>query len=176
MEKIKNLNHHSKTIQFCPYCGTKTEQKIINLENRITCPNCGWVHYEDPKVAAAVVILRDNEILLTRRIYNPHKGLWTLPAGFVNAYEDPQAAACRECLEETGLTVKINSLLNIISGREHPRGADMVIVYAAEVIGGKMIAGDDAGEVNFFPLDDLPDLAFNATQQVIQQLINNHNQ
>jgi len=167
------LNHHSKIIQFCPYCGNKTEEKIVNHEKRITCPNCDWVHYEDPKVAAAVVIFHNNELLLTRRVFNPHKGLWTLPAGFVNAYEDPKSAACRECLEETGLVVRISGLIDMISGREHPRGADMIIVYAAEVIGGTLIAGDDADLVNFFPLDQLPELAFQATKQVVQLLKDN---
>lgn len=165
------MNHHHQTIKFCPYCGTETIHRQIYNESHAACPNCGWVHYEDPKVAAAVVILQDDRILLTRRIFNPHRGEWTLPAGFVNAYEDPQSAARRECLEETGLEVEINNLMEIISGREHPRGADMVIVYKATITGGKLKAGDDAAEAAFFPLDDVPTLAFNATQQVIKQLL-----
>jgi ADP-ribose pyrophosphatase YjhB (NUDIX family) len=61
-------------------------------------------------------------------------------------------------------------LRNIISGREHERGADMVIVYEAEVIGGELSAGDDADEVAFFPLNQLPPLAFQATKKVIESL------
>lgn len=171
MEKIASLNHHQQSIQFCPYCGNKTIQKQITNESHAACPNCGWVHYEDPKVAAAVVIIEDERILLTRRIFNPHRGDWTLPAGFVNAYEDPQAAARRECLEETGLEVDIIKLMEIISGREHPRGADMVIVYEASIIGGELKAGDDAAEAAFFAFDDLPELAFQATRQVINKLL-----
>jgi len=79
-------------------------------------------------------------------------------------------------LEETGLIVKITGLIDIISGREHPRGADMIIVYAADVIGGTLIAGDDADQVNFFPLDQLPELAFQATKQIIQLLKNNRSE
>ncbi len=167
------MNHSHQTIKFCPYCGERVVFKPIYNEEHAACPNCGWVHYEDPKVAAAVVILEAGRILLTRRIFNPNKGDWTLPAGFMNAYEYPQDAARRECLEETGLEVEIDRLLDIISGREHPRGADMVIVYLAHRTGGTLTAGDDASEANFFALDKLPPLAFQATQQVITSLRDN---
>jgi len=54
-------------------------------------------------VAVAVLIERDGKVLLVRRANTPQKGMWTLPAGFVDAGEDPAQAAERECLEETGL-------------------------------------------------------------------------
>jgi 8-oxo-dGTP diphosphatase len=128
------------------------------------------VHYEDPKVAAAVLVQQNGSILLARRIFNPNKGEWTLPAGFVDAREDPEQAAIRECFEETGLDVKITKLRGIISGREHERGADMVIVYDADIIGGELRAGDDADQVSFFPLDQLPPIAFQATKKVLESL------
>ncbi len=164
------MNHAEKPIiRFCPLCGTAVENKFIFREERPKCPNCGWTHYEDPKVAAAVLVQNNGSVLLTRRIFEPHKGAWTLPAGFVNAYEDPQDAAVRECLEETGLQVKITGLMDVIGGREHPRGADMIIVYRAEVLGGRLQAGDDADQAAFFPLDQLPPLAFRATQIILGQ-------
>jgi ADP-ribose pyrophosphatase YjhB (NUDIX family) len=127
------------------------------------------VHFEDPKVAAAALVERDGRLLLVRRTNNPARGQWTLPAGFVDADEDPQAAAARECLEETGLEVRVTRLLDVIAGREHPRGASIVIVYLAEAVGGDLKAGDDADEVAFFPADDLPALAFRATRQAVER-------
>lgn len=133
-------------------------------ETRPTCPACGWVYYEDPKVAAAVLVEdEEGRVLLTRRVMAPHQGEWTLPAGFVNAYEDPARAAERECLEETGLQVQVTGILDIISGREHERGADFVIIYHARVLGGNLAAGDDADRAAFFSRDSLPPLAFRAT-------------
>lgn len=163
-------NEHNLDFKFCPYCGSPTQAEKIYGKIRATCPSCDWVYFEDPKVAAAVLIQQNGSILLTRRIFNPHKGNWSLPAGFVDAREKPEDAAVREALEETGLHVKINKLREIISGREHDRGADMVIVYEAEIIGGELKAGDDADQVAFFPIDQLPPLAFQATRKVIESL------
>ena len=152
-----------------------SQTKLVYEKLRAFCPACDWVHYEDPKVAAAVLVQQNGSILLARRIFNPNKGEWTLPAGFIDAHEDPEHAAIRECFEETGLEVNISGLREIISGREHDRGADMVIVYDAEIIGGILTAGDDADEVAFFPLDQLPPIAFQATRKVIQSLIQENN-
>lgn len=136
------------------------------------CLNCGWIYFADPKVAAAVLVEKDSLVLLVQRNNHPFQGLWTLPAGFVDAGEDPAHAAERECLEETGLTVRITSLMEIISGLEHARGANMVIVYRGQVESGTLQASDDASRVDWFSLDDLPPLAFEATKQVLSKLQN----
>jgi len=121
----------------------------------------------DPKVAAAVLVTQDERVLLVRRVNEPFRGLWTLPAGFVNGGEDPAEAAERECLEETGLSVRVRRVFDIVSGREHPRGADFVIVYEAEILGGEMKADDDADAVEWFDRGNLPPLAFLATKKVL---------
>jgi len=154
--------------KFCPRCTTQ-----LNLEERFggirpVCPKCGWIHFVDPKVAAGVLVTHDDRVLLVRRCNEPYRGLWTLPAGFVNGGEDPAEAAERECLEETGLSVHLTRVYEIISGREHPRGADFVIIYQAEFIGGEMQADDDADAVEWFDKKSLPPLAFLATQKVLQ--------
>jgi len=134
---------------------------------REVCPQCGWIHFVDPKVAAAVLVIQNEQVLLVRRVNEPYRGLWTLPAGFVNGGEDPAEAAARECLEETGLSVRVTRVYDIVSGREHPRGADFVIVYQAEVVSGEMQAADDADAVEWFAKNNLPPLAFRATRKVL---------
>ena len=153
--------------KFCPRCASQ-----LNLEERFgklrpVCPECGWIHFVDPKVAAAVLVTQDERVLLVRRVNEPFRGLWTLPAGFVNGGEDPADAAERECLEETGLSVRVKRVHDIVSGREHPRGADFVIVYEAEILGGDLTANDDADAVEWFERDNLPPLAFLATRKVL---------
>lgn len=150
--------------KYCIRCGTPLERRFLFGQERPVCPNCGWVFFADPKVAAGVLIEDNGSVLLVRRVNEPGRGLWSFPAGFVDAGEDPARAAERECLEETGLQVETVSLLRVISGREHDRGADIVIVYAAKIVGGSLQAGDDADLATFFPRDALPPLAFQATK------------
>ena len=157
----------AKDVKFCPRCGTMVGQSDRFGKVRPVCTKCGWIHFPDPKVAAAVVVEQGGRVLLVRRVNEPFRGLWTLPAGFVNGGEDPAAAAERECLEETGLSVRVTRVYNIVSGREHPRGADFVIVYEAEVFGGEMAANDDADAVEWFDRGNLPQLAFLATRKVL---------
>jgi len=135
---------------------------------RPTCPDCGWIYFADPKVAVAVLLERDGLVLLVRRANEPQRGSWSLPAGFVDAGEDPQLAAARECLEETGLDIRIVELLDVIYANEHPRGAHIVIAYRGEIIGGEMQAGDDVDKIGFFEFDNLPEIAFETTRKIFE--------
>ena len=152
---------------YCPRCGAK-----LRIEDRFgrlhpVCPQCRWVYFADPKVAVAVRVERDDKILLVRRNNEPYRGFWTMPAGFVDAGEDPSAAAVRECLEETGFHIRIVKLLDVIAGQEHPRGADILIAYQGEIVSGEPAPGDDADELGFFTRQALPPLAFVSTKRLL---------
>lgn len=151
-------------VRYCIRCGTALENQLQCREIHPTCPACGWAFYPDPKVAAGVLVEQDGKVLLVRRNNEPSLGMWTFPAGFVNAFEDPADTAVRECAEETGLQVQITALLDVVTGREHPRGADIVFIYRATIIGGMLTAGDDADIAAFFARNQLPPLAFRATR------------
>jgi len=157
-------------VNFCLRCGAALERGVRYGAIRPFCPKCGWVFFHDPKVAAAALIEQNGSILLVRRANDPQRGLWTLPAGFVDGGEDPAEAVERECLEETGLVVRVSGLLDVIGGQEHPRGAHILIVYRAEALAGEMRAGDDVDQIGFFSLDKLPPLAFSTTQKILAHL------
>jgi 8-oxo-dGTP diphosphatase len=156
-------------IKFCPRCGTEVIREYKFGMTRPICPQCGWIYFVDPKVAAAVLIEQDSRVLLVRRANEPYQGLWTLPAGFIDGGEDPALAAVRECLEETGLSVRVIRVVDVIAGREHDRGADFIIVYQAEIISGELIPADDADAAEWFYRDQLPPLAFKATEKVLKK-------
>lgn len=156
-------------VNYCPRCGTAVTLAERFGRKREVCPKCGWIHFADPKVAAAILIEENGRVLLVRRVNEPFSGMWTLPAGFVDADEDPARAAERECLEETGLQVRATSVLDVIAGREHPRGADFVIVYRGEVVSGDLRAADDADQAAWFRRDELPSLAFRATEVMLRR-------
>ena len=155
-------------IHYCPVCGTEVSQAERFGRLRIVCPQCDWVHFADPKVAAAVLVEQDGMVLLVRRANSPQRGLWTLPAGFVDAGEDPAQAAARECEEETGLHVQVTGLVDVLYGQEHARGAHILIVYRARVLGGKLQARDDVDMAAFFERSSIPPLAFSTTHRLLQ--------
>lgn len=151
-------------INFCPQCATPVQQQMFEGKARPTCPACGYIAFADPKVAATVLIERDNKILFIRRAIDPGRGRWCFPGGYVDFGEDPAAAAMRECREETGLEVTILTLLDLAFD-----GRVIVITYLAQVAEGvEPVAADDADLVAWFGLDELPPLAFNSMTRPIQ--------
>ncbi len=125
-------------VNFCPRCGAGLETLFRFGEDRPCCPDCGYVHFFDPKVAAAVFVEDGDRVLLIKRGVEPERGRWALPAGYVDSREDPKVTAVREALEETGLDVQITRLIDVFhSSRE--MGASIIIVYAAEVTGGDLV-------------------------------------
>lgn len=157
------MNH---TVKFCDQCGTPLEMKDRHGTLRPICPNCGRVVYFDPKVAVVVFILHAAKVLLIQRGIDPGKGLWALPAGFVEAEEPPSDAAVRETLEETGLQVRVTHLLDVYPKRDNGL-ANIVIAYAAEIIGGKLEAADDADKAGWFDKEAIPPLAFYPSKTLI---------
>lgn len=155
---------------FCPRCGTALEQRQRTGAVRPVCPACDYTIYFDPKVAVVVFTLWEGRVLLVKRAYDPMAGYWALPAGFVDADEDPQAAARREVLEETGLAAQIDRLIDVYHTPSDGGLASIVIAYAATITGGVLHPDDDAEEAVWFDKVDaaaLP-LAFLPTQTLMR--------
>ena len=126
--------------------------------------------YRDPKVGVGVVVHDDDgRILLVRRAVSPAAGCWALPAGFVDADEDPRQTARREALEETGLEVAVADVIDVYAG-EPGSGVTFFIAFAATIEGGSLRAGDDASDARFFAPDDLPEIAFASTRDAVARL------
>jgi 8-oxo-dGTP diphosphatase len=123
--------------------------------------------------AAVVVFNEDRELLMVRR--GPHStraGYWSMPAGFVDYGEDVREAAARELLEETGLIAAIGDVLFVASNFHDPEKLTVGTWFTGTVTGGELIAGDDADAVGWFPLDNLPPLAFETDEALIERLLN----
>ena len=144
-------------VRYCPHCGTVVASRELEGYMRPACPACSWIHYEDPKVAVAVLVGRDGRLLLNRRAIEPGLGSWSFPSGYVNRGERLEEAAAREVLEETGLEVEIGELLGVYSERGNPV---VLVVYTAARFVGEPAAGPEVTEVGWFAPDDLPPLAF----------------
>jgi 8-oxo-dGTP diphosphatase len=162
----------TREAHFCPMCGTALEMRERFGKVRPVCPNCNYTVFFDPKVAVVVMILQDERILLIKRANDPKKGCWALPAGFVEWDEDPKIAAQREVLEETGLEIRVERLLDVFHTPNDGGAANIVIAYEASVTGGTLLAADDAEAVGWFTREELPELAFLPSQQLADGWVN----
>ena len=155
--------------RYCPRCSIELVNKRIDHRKRKACPACGFVFYRNPVPAAGVILTENNKMLLVKRKYDPFKGDWSLPAGFMEYEESPEECAIREIKEELNLEIKINRLFNVYSGSDDPRTNAVLIIYLGEVIGGKLKPGDDAEEAKFFGKEKIPpNIAFQAHRQLIR--------
>ncbi len=156
---------------FCPRCGSPMRTQRVADKPRRVCPSCRYVYFTDPKVGVGVAVVENGRLLLVKRAMNPERGKWSLPAGFVDQGEDPKETAAREALEETGLIVQIEGVLDVFHNPPGAGGASVFILYRAQVIGGRLLAGDDAADAGFFALDQLPELAFASTKVAVARLL-----
>jgi ADP-ribose pyrophosphatase YjhB (NUDIX family) len=122
----KALNPALAEARFCPRCSQTAE---VDFPRRIICSHCGYAAYYNPKpVACAIPIDGEGRVILLRRGFDPGRGLWTFPGGFVDLGESVEEAVHRETDEELCLPIALGALVGVYSS-----GADRVvlIVYRA---------------------------------------------
>ncbi len=127
---------------------------------RLVCPDCDYIVYENPKiVVGSVVAADDGRILLCRRAIDPRKGYWTLPAGYMELNETTADGAIREAWEEARARIEIDCLLAVYN---IPRISQVQMIYRARLAAPEIAAGPESLEVRLFAWDDIPwdELAF----------------
>ncbi len=149
------------------------EQRVPDGDSRAraVCPKCGYVHYQQPKVAAGTMIETDGRLVLIRRAVDPRKGFWSFPCGFQEIDETLEQTAVRETHEESGLQVELLGHLGTYSYVQSWHGGAVVVVaYRAKVVGGALAPGDDAAEAKLVRPDEIAwdDLAFKSTHAAIR--------
>ena len=156
--------HQHLEHRFCPQCAAE----LIDGRGpggQPGCPSCGFVRFDNPKVATGVVVEHEGKVLLVRRNHEPMMGRWTFPSGFVDAGEVVEDAARREAFEEAGVEVELDRILGVYSAEGDPV---VFIAYAGRVVGGTPEAGDEAYEVGLFAPNELPELAFQHDPAIIE--------
>jgi 8-oxo-dGTP diphosphatase len=157
--------------RFCMVCGGRMRSIVEHGAPRKACVRCGFISYRNPVPACGVVIQRSGTVLLAKRAHEPRKDAWGIPAGFMEYGEHPETTAVREALEETGLRVRIVGLFGVYAGRDDPRTRAVLILYHARVTGGRLKPGDDASEVEYFPLARPPrPIAFRSHREALADL------
>ena len=127
----------------------------------------GLYAYEYPRasVTADAVLFAEKEgqiyVLLIKRGNEPNKGYWAFPGGFLNMDETVARCAERELEEESGIVLTGMQLVGIYSDVERdPRGRVITAAYTAMTTMPEAVASDDAAAAQWWPLNDLPELAF----------------
>jgi len=106
-------------------------------------------------VTVSAAVHRDDRVLFVRGTYGDFKGVWTLPAGFVDEGEQPDAAAIRETLEEAGVVCAIEGLISAVT-LEWRGEAMLYLVFLARYVSGEPTPdGDETEAAAFLSLDDL---------------------
>ena len=121
--------------------------------------------YPRPAVTADCVVMTKEatpQVLLIERGADPYKGGWAFPGGFMNMDETTEQCAIRELEEETGLKVTDIKQIGVYSKVDRdPRGRTITVAYLALVSSPIPVTGqDDAAKAQWFPIDNLPPLAF----------------
>lgn len=114
-----------------------------------------------PSLTVDGIIIYKDKLVLIRRANPPFEGKYALPGGFVEYNEKVEDTVVREMEEETGLKTEIKGLIGVYSDpKRDPRGHTVSVVFEMNVIGGKMKSGSDAEDVDLFPFNKIPRLAF----------------
>jgi 8-oxo-dGTP diphosphatase len=116
---------------------------------------------KNPRITVDGILIEYDKILLIKRRNDPFKEMWALPGGFVDYGETTEHAIKREFYEETGLFCDIIELVGVYSDPQRdPRGHTISIIYELVKKAGHLQSGDDAMDCQFFPINNLPEIAF----------------
>jgi len=141
------------------HSGFRREIPAGDNRDRLVCGDCGFIHYENPKIIVGAVVTDGGRYILCRRAIEPRRGFWTMPAGFMEVGETAEEGAAREAHEEANVDIAIDALLGVYSiaaiGQVH-------LIYRATLRTPGFSAGEESLEVSEFRWDEIPweDLAF----------------
>jgi len=111
--------------------------------------------------------------LLIRRGVEPGAGLWALPSGFMERGETVEQALHREVDEETGVACGSCKLLAVETHTDFVFGHVLVLAYAVEYQSGEIRPGDDAVDAQWFPANELPNMAFQSHREFVRLALRN---
>lgn len=138
-----------------PHTFKNFERKIPDGDDheRLVCKSCDFIHYDNPKIISGAVVTYKDKFLLCKRAINPQKGLWTLPAGFIELGENPAEGAAREAWEEARAQITVGPLIGIYTIKHI---SQVQMFYRAEMAEPKFEAGPESLDVQLFRWDEIP--------------------
>jgi NADH pyrophosphatase NudC (nudix superfamily) len=121
----------TEAFRYCPCCATALARQTVADRERMSCPSCGWVHWDNPTPVVAALIEYHGKVLLARNRAWPEK-MFALVTGFLERDEAPQDAVAREVAEETALATRAAGLIGVY---EFARKNEVIIAYHVQAEG-----------------------------------------
>ena len=157
-------------IKHCRACGSEVHYRIPAEDNRerAVCPACGEVHYENPVNVVGTVPVWGEQVLLCLRAIEPRRGLWTLPAGFMELGETTAAGAVRETDEEAGARIELGPLFSVLNV---VRVGQVHLFYLASLRDVAFAPGPESIEARLFREEEIPweQIAFRTVKETLHR-------
>lgn len=162
-------------MKFCSTCGSDKLQFIVperDHKPRYVCRECHTIHYENPRIIVGCLAVYEDKILLCKRAISPQKGLWNLPAGFLENGEKAEEGAIRETYEEAMAAVDIVRLHVLFS---LPQVNQVYLHFLAKMKEPEFSTTYESSAVRLFTQNEIPwdELAFESTRFALQKYFEN---
>jgi len=148
--------------RFCPWCGGPLED--VGDEGGRLCRVDGRTWYRNPAPTVGAAIVRGGRALVTVRAYDPERGRFDVPGGFVKLDESPVEALRREVEEELGITIEVSDADFLQASKPHPYGdqgdVNLALGFAARLVSGEPRPADDVSDFRWVREQDLEGLDF----------------
>jgi ADP-ribose pyrophosphatase YjhB (NUDIX family) len=157
-------------MRYCSTCGSSKIALLVpegdNLPRHV-CGDCGTIYYQNPKIVVGCLPELEGDVLLCKRAIEPRRGLWTLPAGFLENGETIVDGAVRETLEEAHARVEVGELYTMIS---LPQINQIYVMFRARLLGRDFSPGAESIEVRLFSEDRIPweEMAFRTITRTLR--------
>jgi ADP-ribose pyrophosphatase YjhB (NUDIX family) len=137
------------------------------------CDACGYVLWQHPFPSVDALIVRASDsgfdVLLGRRLREPSKGMWDVPGAFIGIDDDPVEVIRRECLNEFAARVEVSHPLGVFTETFQDKHL-ISIFYVCHLVADDYAASDRVDVINWYPIDQLPQLAFPSIARAIESL------
>jgi len=157
-------------MKFCSECGSTVVLRVPEGDQlpRHVCPDCGVIHYQNPKMVVGSIPEWEDKVLLCRRAIEPKYGLWTLPAGFMENGETTLEGAARETWEEAGARIEMGALYTLYN---LPHINQVYLMFRARLLDLDFAPGIESLETRLFTEAEIPwdKIAFRTVRSTLEQ-------
>ena len=157
--------------KYCPKCSCLD----LTMKGKdYLCESCGFMFWQNSKPTVTASIVKNGKVLLAKRSIDPYRGYWDLPGGFLNDGESPEVGLKREMKEELGVEIKIKKFIGVFIDKFKDQGdwySALCLHYLCEIIKGEPLPLEEASELKWFKIKDLPkNISYKSNRKVLKLL------